>query len=155
MASRGCASWQPHLGWEPPAVDDPTTVTDLDRAVDALVEMKNLSETAVGLAYSCLVLRDVVSRQGRSGSLERRLDEMKSSLQTWVLRAAKDNIDPSPLRGLLHLAEAAEDIGNQALQMVSIVLDEDELHPILALGLGDADDVVVTLPLPRIAVLMG
>ena len=131
--------------WEPPAVDDPTTVTDLDRAVDALVEMKNLSETAVGLAYSCLVLRDAsLAREVRS--LERRLDEMKSSLQTWVLRAAKDNIDPSPLRGLLHLAEAAEDIGNQALQMVSIVLDEDELHPILALGLGDADDVVVTLP---------
>jgi len=131
--------------WEPPTVDDPTTVTDLDRAVDALVEMKNVSETAVGLAYSSLVLRDEsLAREVRS--LENRLDEMKSALQTWVLRAAKDNIDPSPLRGLLHLAEAAEDIGNQALQMVSVVLDQVELHPILAMALGDADDVVVTVP---------
>jgi len=131
--------------WEPPAVDDPTTVTNLDRAVDALVEMKNVSETAIGLAYSSLVLRDVsLAREVRS--LENRLDEMKSALQTWVLRAAKDNIDPSPLRGLLHLAEAAEDIGNQALQMVSVVLDQVELHPILAMALGDADEVVVTLP---------
>ena len=131
--------------WEPPAADEPGSVTDLDRAVDVLVEMKNVSETAVGLAYSCLVLRDLsLAREVRT--LELRLDEMKSTLQTWVLRAATDDADPSPLRGLLHLAEAAEDIGNQALQMVSIVLEDVDLHPILAVALGDADDVVVTVP---------
>lgn len=131
--------------WEPPALDDPTTLTDLDRAVDTLVEMKNLSETAVGLAYSCLVLRDKALAH-EVKALESRLDEMKSSLQTWVLRAGQENLDPSPLRGLLHLAEAAEDIGDQALEMVAVVLDERELHPIVTLALGDADEVVVSIP---------
>ena len=46
-------------GWSPPGTpDEDAYVSDLDRAVDVLVEMKNLSEVAVGLAYSALVLRD-------------------------------------------------------------------------------------------------
>ena len=131
--------------WVPPAVENSSLLTDLDRAVDTLVEMKNISETAIGLAYSALVLQDLsLAREVRA--LEERLDAMKVSLQTWVLRAAADDVDPSELRGLLHLAEAAEDIGDQALQIVSLVLDQEDVHPVLALALGDTDDVVVQVP---------
>ena len=131
--------------WVPPEADTSHQLTDLDRAVDTLVEMKNISETSIGLAYSALVLRDrSLAREVRS--LEERLDEMKVSLQTWVLRAAADNIDPSQLRGLLHLAEAAEDLGDQALQIAGPVLDQEDVHPVLALALGDTDDVVVQVP---------
>ena len=131
--------------WVPPAVETSSLLTDLDRAVDTLVEMKNISETAIGLAYSALVLQDLsLAREVRA--LEERLDAMKVSLQTWVLRAAADDVDPSELRGLLHLAEAAEDIGDQALQIVSLVLDQEDVHPVLALALGDTDDVVVQVP---------
>lgn len=132
--------------WVPPQLDPAQGLTDLDRAVDTLVEMKNLSETSIGLAYSALVLRDLsLAREVRS--LEERLDGMKVSLQTWVLRAAASDIDPSQLRGLLHLAEAAEDIGDQALQMVTLVLDQEDIHPVLALALGDTSDVVVQVPI--------
>jgi uncharacterized protein with PhoU and TrkA domain len=132
--------------WVPPQFDPAQGLTDLDRAVDTLVEMKNLSETSIGLAYSALVLRDLsLAREVRS--LEERLDGMKVSLQTWVLRAAASDIDPSQLRGLLHLAEAAEDIGDQALQMVTLVLDQEDIHPVLALALGDTSDVVVQVPI--------
>ena len=131
--------------WVPPEADTSHQLTDLDRAVDTLVEMKNISETSIGLAYSALVLRErSLAREVRS--LEERLDEMKVSLQTWVLRAAADNIDPSQLRGLLHLAEAAEDLGDQALQIAGPVLDQEDVHPVLALALGDTDDVVVQVP---------
>jgi uncharacterized protein with PhoU and TrkA domain len=42
--------------WRPPGTDDdPAIPTDLDRAVDVLVEMKNVSEVAIGLAYSALL----------------------------------------------------------------------------------------------------
>jgi len=139
---RELAAAQP---WIPPVADTSNLLTDLDRAVDTLVEMKNISETAIGLAYSALVLQDLsLAREVRA--LEERLDEMKVSLQTWVLRAAADDVDPSQLRGLLHLAEAAEDIGDQALQIVSLVLDQEDVHPVLALALGDTDDVVVQVP---------
>ncbi len=44
--------------WRPPTVGEDPTITDLDRAVDVLVEMKNISEVAVGLAYSALLFYD-------------------------------------------------------------------------------------------------
>ncbi len=131
--------------WEPPRSDDAQALTDLDRAVDVLVEMKNLSEAAVGLAYSALVLGDR-GLAAEVGHLEERLDEMKDRLELWVLGAAAEGLDPSSLRGLLHLAEAAEDLGDQAKAMVWLVEEGEEVHPILGIALGEADEVVVRFP---------
>jgi uncharacterized protein with PhoU and TrkA domain len=131
--------------WEAPQVAEEPAVSDLDRAIDTLVEMKNISEVAVGLAYSALVLRD----QGLAAEvnhLEDRLDEMRERLELWVLRAAHEHLDPSPLRGLIHLSQSAEEIGDAAQQMVWLIEEGEELHPILALALGDAEEVVVRVP---------
>lgn len=131
--------------WEPPVPPEDGALTDLDRAVDVLVEMKNISETAVGLAYSALVFRDP-GLAAEVRHLEDRLDEMKDRLELWVLRAGAQNLDPAPLRGLLHLSQAAEDIGDQAQQMVWLIEKKEDVHPILSIALGDADEVVVRFP---------
>jgi uncharacterized protein with PhoU and TrkA domain len=131
--------------WHAPPPEDADALTDLDRAVDTLIEMKNLSEVAVGLAYSALVFRDR-SLAAEVRHLEDRLDEMKIRLELWVLRAASDDVDPSRLRGLLHLGAAAEDIGDQAQQMVWIIEKSSDLHPVLHVALGDTDDTVVRMP---------
>jgi uncharacterized protein with PhoU and TrkA domain len=131
--------------WDPPQASEEPVLSDLDRAIDVLVEMKNISEVAVGLAYSALVLRD----QGLAAEvnhLEDRLDEMKERLELWVLRAAQEHLDPSGLRGLVHLAQAAEEIGDAAQQLVWLVEEGEELHPILAIALGYAEEVVVRVP---------
>src|SRR5690606_29254064 len=133
----------PH--WEPPVPPEDGTLSDLDRAVDVLVEMKNISEVAVGLAYSALVFRDV-GLAAEVRHLEDRLDEMKDRLEVWVLRAGAETLDPSPLRGLLQLAQAAEDIGDAAQQMVWLIEQGEEVHPILNIALGEADEVVVRMP---------
>jgi uncharacterized protein with PhoU and TrkA domain len=133
--------------WEAPQPPEESTVdvSDLDRAIDTLVEMKNISTTAVGLAYSALVLRDA-GLAAEVAHLEDRLDEMKERLELWVLRASADSIDPSPLRGLLHLSGAAADLGDAAKQMVWLIEQEEEVHPVLELALGDADERVVRVP---------
>ncbi|HEX7166672.1 MAG TPA: TrkA C-terminal domain-containing protein, partial [Acidimicrobiales bacterium] len=132
--------------WEPPAATPAEgTLTELDRAIDILVEMKNVSEVAVGLAYSALVLRDR-GLAAEVSHLEDRLDQMRERLESWVLRAAGEHADPSPLRGLLHLAESAAEIGDAAKQMVWLIEEDEELHPILAVALGGADEVVVRVP---------
>ena len=137
--------------WEPPQVAEEPAVSDLDRAIDTLVEMKNVSEVAVGLAYSALVLRDT-GLAAEVNHLEDRLDEMRERLELWVLRAAHEHLDPSPLRGLIHLSQSAEEIGDAAEQMCWLVEEGEELHPILALALGDAEEVVVRVPVaPRSA----
>src|SRR5438270_1963186 len=131
--------------WEPPQPPEDGSLSDTDRAIDVLVEMKNISEVAVGLAYSALVLRDA-GLAAEVIHLEDRLDQMKERLELWVLRAAQERVDPGGLRGLLHLAQAAEEIGDAAQQMVWLVEEGEELHPILALALGDAEEVVVRVP---------
>ena len=134
--------------WSPPEEPDGPLASDLHRAVNVLVEMKDLSEVAVGLAYSSLVLRDE-SLAAEVRHLEDRLDEMKDRLEEWVLRAAREHVDPSGLRGLLHLSQAAEDLGDQAQQMVWIIERQEQIHPILAVALGDSDDVVVHYPVAK------
>ena len=46
-----------------------------------------------------------------------------------------------------HLAEAAEDLGDQAQSMVWLIEKEEELHPILGIALGETDEVVVRYPI--------
>ena len=131
--------------WRPGIPEEVTAITDLDRAVDVLVEMKNISEVAVGLGYSAVLFND----QGLAAEvthLEGRLDEMKERLELWVLRSAADTIDPSPLRGLLHLAQAAEEIGDAAQAMVWLVENGEEIHPVLAYAVGESDEVIVRVP---------
>ena len=138
----------------PSVVEDDGPLTDLDRAVDTVIEMKDLSEVAVGLAYSALVFKDR-SLAAEVLQLEDRLDEMKERLELWVLRCAQDDIEPSKLRGLLHLAEAAEDLGNQAKQMVWLVERAEEFHEVLEMALGDTDDVVILMPVAEASTVSG
>jgi uncharacterized protein with PhoU and TrkA domain len=132
--------------WRPAAVEEQPAITDLDRAVDVLVEMKNLSEAAVGLAYSALLFRDV-GLAAQVSQLEDRLDEMREQLELWVLRAAAETVDPSGLRGLLHLGAASEEVGDAAQQLVWLVEAEEEMHPVLDVALGETDDVFVQYPI--------
>jgi uncharacterized protein with PhoU and TrkA domain len=140
--------------WRRPGVDEDPTITDLDRAVDVLVEMKNLSEVAVGLAYSALLFNDQ-SLAAEVNHLEDRIDEMRERLEVWVLRAAAEQIDPSPLRGLLHLGSAAEQLGDSAQQMVWLVEQGEEMHPVLGLALGDSDEVIARVPVAASSELEG
>ena len=87
--------------------------------------------------------------------LEDRLDEMREQLELWVLRAGAETIDPSALRGLLHLGAASEEIGDAAQQLVWLVEQNEEMHPVLAVALGETDDVVVRFPIAAGAALDG
>jgi uncharacterized protein with PhoU and TrkA domain len=131
--------------WRPPEVEEDPAITDLDRAVDVLVEMKNISEVAIGLGYSALLFNDQ-SLAAEVSHLEDRLDEMRERLEVWVLRSAANELDPSPLRGLLHLGAAAEELGDAAQQMVWLVEEGEDVHPVLKIALGDSDEVIARVP---------
>lgn len=131
-----------------PEIVETEPVEELDRAIDLLVEMKNISEAAIGLAYSAIVLGD----RGLAAEvrhLEMRLDEMHDELETLVLKATRRDTDPAPLRGLLHLAQASEDIGDQASAMVMFVEHGQEVHPVLSVALADTEEVVLRVPVAK------
>ena len=86
--------------------DDTPALSELDRAVDILVEMKDLAEAAVGLAYSSLLFNNR-SLAAEVGTLEARSDILHDELESWVLRAAPEARNPDELRGLLRLGARA------------------------------------------------
>ncbi|TCJ18438.1 potassium channel protein [Rubrobacter taiwanensis] len=129
---------------KPAAEKPPGQLSELDRAVDILVEMKNISEVAVGLAYSALLYYDAgIARE--VVAIEDMMDQMRHRLEHWVLLAARDIEDPPSLRGLLHLATASETIADCAQEMVWIVEKGEEVHPVLSAAVGESDEVVLKL----------
>ncbi|HIE31990.1 MAG TPA: potassium channel protein [Methanosarcinales archaeon] len=116
-------------------------LADLDRAVDLIVEMKNMSELAVGLAYSAMLFynKDIADEVKY---IEDKMDGMKYELQHWVLESAKHIDEVDQLRGLLHLANASETISDAAYDIADVVLRDIELHPIMAIAVRESDEVV-------------
>ena len=115
-------------------------LSELDRAVDMLVEMKNSAEVAVGLAYSALLFNDQ-ALAAEVSSLEARSDILHDELESWVLRSAGEARNPDDLRGLLRLAHATETIFDSAREMTRLVEAGDELHPVIAAALVESDEV--------------
>jgi uncharacterized protein with PhoU and TrkA domain len=129
---------------DPEPTQNGTHLSELERAVDILIEMKNLSEVAVGLAYSALLYDDAgLARE--VVAIEDEMDEMRYRLERWVLLAACHVEDSSRLRGLLHLATASETIADCAMEMVWMVENGEEIHPVLSAAVEESDEVVLML----------
>src|SRR5438128_6687191 len=119
---------------------EPPALTELDRAVDILVEMKNSAEVAVGLAYSSLLFNEP-ALAAEVASLEARSDALHDEMESWVLKAAPEARDTDELRGLLRLASAGEMIFDAARDMTRPVEHGEELHPVIQMALADSDEV--------------
>jgi uncharacterized protein with PhoU and TrkA domain len=127
---------------EPPPHTPGPALTELDRAVDILVELKNVAEVGVGLAYSALLFGEP-ALAAEVATLETRSDELQNQLESWVLRAAPDARDPDELRGLFRLGFASEAICDAARDMTRLVEEGEELHPVVAEALEASDAVAV------------
>lgn len=124
----------------PPAPElESPPLSELDRAVDILIEMKNISESAVGLAYSSLLFNDR-SLAAEVGTLESRSDILHDELESWVLRASPEARNPDDLRGLLRLAAASEAICDAARDMTWYVERGEELHPVVQMALAETEE---------------
>jgi uncharacterized protein with PhoU and TrkA domain len=129
----------------PPLPEGPETegampLTELDRAVDILVEMKNSAEVAVGLAYSSLLFNDP-ALAAEVATLEARSDILHDELESWVLKAAPEARNTDELRGLLRLAYASETIFDAARDMTWLIEKGEELHPVIQMALEETEEV--------------
>ncbi|MBA2426334.1 MAG: potassium channel protein [Actinobacteria bacterium] len=125
-----------------PQPPDPAEIvlSDLDRAVDVLVEMKNSAEVAVGLAYSALLFNDQ-ALAAEVANLESRSDALHDELESWVLRSAQEARVVEHLRGLIRLGNATEMIFDSAREMTRLVEKGETLHPVIAAALVESDEV--------------
>jgi uncharacterized protein with PhoU and TrkA domain len=123
---------------EAPDSDAPV-LSELDRAVDILVEMKDLSEATVGLAYSSILFNNR-ALAAEVGVLEARADQLEDQLESWVLRAAPEARNVDELRGLLRLAAASEAICDAARDMTWYVEHGEPLHPVIQMALEETEE---------------
>jgi uncharacterized protein with PhoU and TrkA domain len=118
---------------------DVPPLSELDRAVDILVELKDLAEATVGLAYSSILFNNR-ALAAEVGALEARSDVLDDELESWVLRAAPEARNPDELRGLIRLAGASETICDAARDMTWYVEHGEPLHPVVQMALEETEE---------------
>lgn len=129
--------------YAPPEAPEPS-IADLDRAMDSVVLMKNMSELGVDLAYGA-VLFDSEDLAREVVSLEAEVDQLQSRFEAWTLQAAAKVDDPVSLRGLVHLARSTEVISDAAVEISEGVLRGLGSHPVIAEAVKESDEVIVRL----------
>ncbi|MCU4926573.1 potassium channel protein [Halobacteria archaeon AArc-dxtr1] len=139
--------------YEPPTAESPE-IEDLERAVDTIVHMKNLSELAVDLAYSS-ILFDSEELAEEVRNLEVEVDAMESRFEAWTLRAAADAEDPIALRGLIHLGSATEVISDAAVDISEGVLRDIAVHPVVEMAVSESDEILTRIELASDSELAG
>jgi uncharacterized protein with PhoU and TrkA domain len=127
-----------------PADAPEPAIDDLERAVDSIVLMKNMSELAVDLAYGA-VLFDSTEVAEEVLELEAEVDALQSRFEAWTLQAAARIEDPVSLRGLVHLASATEVISDAALEISEGVLRGLGTHPVVEEAVRASEEVIVRL----------
>lgn len=104
-------------------------IPELDKAVDLLIEMKNLSELAVDLAYSSLLYGNRETAL-EVVYIESVLDNMKFEVEKLILSASKKFEDPSILIPIIEIVHSSEQIADGAREIAEILLNRLELPEI-------------------------
>jgi len=97
---------------------------------DILVEMKNLSELMIDLAYSA-ALFDSRALAEEVIEMERRVDTLAYMLDIIAMVAVRDAKDAEALVGVSVVATAADKISDAAGDIAGIVLQGIGIHPIV------------------------
>ncbi|GAB7009012.1 potassium channel family protein [Halorubrum trueperi] len=139
----GIAEAYPELASEPFEPDEPVepAIDDLERAVDSIVLMKNLSELAVDLAYGSVLFNNEALAE-EVHNLEIEVDALQSRFEAWTLRAAREADDPVSLRGLIHLGVATEEISDAALEITEGVVRDLGVHPVVEMAVQESDEII-------------
>ena len=105
-----------------------------------LVEMKNISELIVDLAYSAILFNNSeIGEEVRY--LEVRMDTLNYQIRILAMLAARTPEDAEELAGILQIAEAAETISNAAGDIVKLLSVKIQ-HPILPHLLNESDETI-------------
>ena len=117
------------------------TLDDFQEIEQGLLDLKNTSESMVGLALSAIlfhskeIAEDVIE-------MEEKIDEMHVNLERKVLSLAKIVPNPEKLLGILRFTISSEEISDAAAQIVEIILRGQEPHPVFDAIILESDDII-------------
>jgi uncharacterized protein with PhoU and TrkA domain len=97
---------------------------------DLFLEMKNLSELMIDLAYSAALFNDKDLAEDVI-ELEKRVDTLAYQLEMTIMVAARDPRDAEALTGISTVASATDKISDAAADIAAIVTQDIGIHPIV------------------------
>ena len=100
---------------------------------ELFLEMKNLSELMIDLAYSAALFNDKELAEDVL-ELEKHIDTLTYLLEMEIMIAARDAEDAEALVGVSKVASAADKISDAAADITAIVTQNIEVHPIVSEG---------------------
>jgi len=121
---------------------------------DLLIEMKNLSEIMIDLAYSAALFNshelaeDVLE-------LERHVDTLAYLLNMNVMIAARDAKDAEELLAVSIVSSSADKISDAAADIAAIVLREIGIHPIVREAFERVEEHLVRTEIKTNSILAG
>ena len=98
---------------------------------ELFLEMKNLSELMIDLAYSSALFNDKELAEDVL-ELEKRVDTLTYLLEMEIMIAARDAKDAEALVGVSTVASAADKISDAAADIAAIVTQNIGVHPIVS-----------------------
>jgi uncharacterized protein with PhoU and TrkA domain len=98
---------------------------------ELLLEMKNLSELMIDLAYSAALFNDKDLAEDVL-ELENRVDTLAYLLEMEVMLAARDYKDAEALVGVSTVASATDKISDAAADIAAIVTQNIGVHPLVS-----------------------
>jgi len=102
----------------------PTSVREL------VLEMKNLSELMIDLAYSAALFNDKELAEDVI-ELENRIDNLAFLLELHIMVAARNPEDAEALLAVSRIGSAADKISDAAADIAAIILQDIGVHPIV------------------------
>jgi uncharacterized protein with PhoU and TrkA domain len=115
---------------------------------DILIEMKNLSELMVDLAYSAVLFNSKTAAE-EVLKLENKVNSSNYDIKKQCLVAARSMEDAEKLTALLEIAEAAESIANAAKDLAEIVIKGFKPHPVFKMVMEEAEEIIVSVTIQK------
>jgi uncharacterized protein with PhoU and TrkA domain len=118
-----------------------TEQKQFEEIVAQFVELKDLSELMMDLAYSSLLLnnKDLAEEVQR---LEEYMDNLHTDFELRALTSEFKKEEASGFLGLIRLGVATEKIADAAAEMAEVVLRGIEPHPVLKQTIKEAEETV-------------
>jgi len=129
-------------------------IEELDRAVDLLIEIKNLSELSVDLAYSSLIYgnEDLALEVVY---LEETIDNMKFEVERLILESSKKFQNYKPLMAILEIAYCSEQIADAARDICEVLLSKMDIPPIFREAMRETDEILTLVSVEKNSPLIG
>jgi uncharacterized protein with PhoU and TrkA domain len=121
---------------------------------ELLLEMKNLSELMIDLAYSAALFNDKDLAEDVL-ELERRVDTLAYQLDMTIMIAARDAKDAETLTGVSTVAAATDKISDAAADIAAIVTQNIGVHPIFTEIFENVEERITKANVSEDSVLVG